>query len=372
MRENRRKIIFAINDFTVGGAQHQLLRQFPHYDQNKFKIYLLLLMHDPVKSNLLKHIPSYITVQKFDFKGFTDVSNWLKLFSYLMETKPDLVVSSLFFANTVVRLLKLILWFPVVSREHNTYVDKKRWQIIADYLLSLVTKKMVAVSEEVADFASRQAHIPRSKFEVIENGIDLATIDQLRKSSDLQELRMRLGLEDKNLVFLHVGRLIEQKNQTLLIEGFSEYAHNYIEARLVIVGDGSMKIKLEELAEELEVKDKIIFTGEQVIVNPYYQIANVFISTSRREGMSNTHLEAAANGLPIITTETGGTSSIIRPDYNGVLILEETSRGVYAAMVRASELGIKFLSDNMWNGRERFDITNTVHSYEKLFTECVR
>lgn len=369
---NRKKIVFVINNFFVGGAQYQLLRQFRYYDFNRYEVHLCVLIPDAERTDLLTELPTQVTVHTLHFKSFFDVASWIAFYKLLKQMRPNLVISSLYFSNTVVRILKLALGYPVIAREHNMYFNKTALQILVDRILSYASVKLIAVSYEVADFAAKQAGIKRDKFLVVENGIDLTEVDQHIARVNTDITRKSFGFQEHNIVFLHVGRLVSQKNQLLLIQGFLKFNEKHTNARLLIVGGGAMEEELKQLVEAHHSSNAIVFAGEQSNVHPYYQIADAFISTSLREGMSNTHLEAAAHGVPLVTTRTGGTSSIIEAGVNGVYIETETVEAVEAALELATTLDLRVLKQNMWNGRGRFDIKNAVQSYNEIFETYAR
>jgi glycosyltransferase involved in cell wall biosynthesis len=86
------------------------------------------------------------------------------------------------------------------------------------------------------------------------------------------------------------------------------------------VGDGACEDDLKKMAGELGLTDVIHFMGYQDNVHPFYEAADVYISTSKIEGMSNTQLEALAHGIPVISTQTGGVTELIDDGNNGFII----------------------------------------------------
>ncbi len=173
------------------------------------------------------------------------------------------------------------------------------------------SEKVIANSNDLKDLAKKTA--PYQPIEVIHNGIDL------------EEFKPKEIYGDGNI--LCVSRLIERKGIQYLIEALQEFDNE-----LVIVGNGNLMDELKNLAKELGVNKRVKFTGEvehEKIVE-YYHDADIFVLPSLNEGMSNTILEAMACGLPIITTDTGGTRLLVKD--NGFLVPMKNSNAIADAI----------------------------------------
>lgn len=117
-----------------------------------------------------------------------------------------------------------------------------------------------------------------------------------------------------------VGRLEEQKNFKLLIEAFAEIHKCYPDTHLKIFGDGSLRVKLQNRINELELQTAINLWGRSNSYEEIYSDADLFVLSSNFEGMPNTLLEAMAVGIPCISTDCPtGPKNIINAN-NGILI----------------------------------------------------
>lgn len=170
------------------------------------------------------------------------------------------------------------------------------------------SKAVVANSEGLKSISQQTDPIPTI---VIPNGIDTSYFKPARNQK-----------RDENLSFIFVGRLSEQKNLYFLIEQFS-ILKNEINIPFIvnIVGDGTIKIKLQHLADNLGISDIIKWHGwltkSQVL--KLLQNSDCFINPSLCEGMPNAVLEAQACGLPIIASDVSGNNSIVDDGENGLL-----------------------------------------------------
>ena len=139
-----------------------------------------------------------------------------------------------------------------------------------------------------------------------------------------EKLRGELGLTDMTVVG-HVGRFNEQKNHRFLLEIFREIAERELRARLLLVGDGELRGELERQIEEYGLRDKVIMTGLQSDVAPYYQAMDVFVFPSFYEGLPVTMVEAQTAGLPCVISDKVPRESALAEDLVTVLALNESA-----------------------------------------------
>ncbi|GHT52589.1 glycosyl transferase family 1 [Spirochaetia bacterium] len=130
--------------------------------------------------------------------------------------------------------------------------------------------------------------------------------------------------------FINVSRQDENKNQRLIVHAFARLCCDSPEVRLFLVGDGECHERLKLLAAELDVREKVVFTGYITSAADYYAISDVYISSAHREGLSLSALEAMAAHLPVIATDTGGVRDLAQE--NGILIADDDENGLYEAM----------------------------------------
>lgn len=150
-----------------------------------------------------------------------------------------------------------------------------------------------------------------SPITVIPNGVDL---DRFRPPVDALErrgLRNALGIGDDDLVLVYAGGVSPRKGTDLLLAAWARLAPSRPELRLVIVGPRKdlsdpglerFRQRLASLTAASGAGDRVRFVGLVENVEDYLRAADIFVFTSRREGMPNALLEAMASGLPVVTT----------------------------------------------------------------------
>jgi glycosyltransferase involved in cell wall biosynthesis len=158
--------------------------------------------------------------------------------------------------------------------------------------------------------------------------------------------------------FVFVGRMDVVKNHTLLLRAFHLALASNPELRLWMVGYGWEQPRLEELAAELGILGRITFWGKQLDVAPYFSAADVFIMSSKSEGLPMSLLQALSAGLPIIVTDVGGMGEVVRMAEAGYVV----PLGDPAPM---AETMLKLAADQA--ERKRFS-SNARRAYEQGFT----
>lgn len=168
----------------------------------------------------------------------------------------------------------------------------------------------------------------------------------------------------------YVGRLAPVKNLGLLLNGFSRASHSDPTLRLWLVGDGSERHSLEELAQKMGVASKITFWGEQVDPAPFFSAADAFIMSSTSEGLPISLLQAFSIGLPAIVTDVGGMAEAVRL-VNGGLIVSRTDPAMMGeAILRlAGDIQERALfGENALAGFEAsFTLRAVVNAYAELY-----
>jgi len=366
-KENKKiKVVFAVNDFMVGGAQRLIIDLFNHFDRDKFQISLITLFQFLGKWEFYEMLPKDVEVHKMNFRKFLDAVEWVKLIKVLRESKPDVVVSNIFLCNSIFRIVKIFLRYKIIIVEHNTYIYKTKLQILLDKILSYVTDRIVAVSKTVASFTAKQEGINIDKFTVIHNGIDLDKINAAKKNFDKRKIFDEIGACESDKIIINITRLTKQKNTRLLIDGFSIFAERYLNYKLIIIGDGSLRGELEARIKELGIENRIFLLGAKKNIHDYYLVSDFFVSTSIIEGFSLAHAEAMAYGLPLLSTKTAGSDEMIKEGINGYFIEKENPQAVADRMEKMIFSDLDIMSMNSLEEARKFSIINTVKNYEKL------
>lgn len=159
-----------------------------------------------------------------------------------------------------------------------------------------------------------------SKLHVLRNGVDLERFQPLPR----EHARARLKLPGASSILLSVGHLIERKGHDVAIEALTLLPAT---TRLVIVGAGELRERLQRLAHERGVAARVVFAGAvaQAELKWYYSAADVLVLCSSREGWANVLLESMACGTPVIATNIWGTPEVVADAAAGLLMRERSA-----------------------------------------------
>src|SRR5581483_11692001 len=151
---------------------------------------------------------------------------------------------------------------------------------------------------------------------LLENAIDA---DEYRRSLTPDQAKTALGLPTDGLLVGAVGRLEPEKGFDLLIRAVHALTGRGLDVRLVIVGEGGDRGRLEALAKELGVAARVFLPGWQSDVRAYFEAMDVFALSSLREGLPNVLLEAMALEVPVVATRVAGVPRLVRDGRTGLL-----------------------------------------------------
>lgn len=223
------------------------------------------------------------------------------------------------FDRIVFRGLGTFKYFWSFRDERNVYVlenvihyDRPLWQKKLEWKLVFHDRHLACVSSGVLESAQEafaQGEIEPKSLRVITNPCPVAQIDALAQENDLD-------IPDEPYI-LNVARLVPQKGHDLLLEA---YKQSGISHKLVIVGEGPLRTKLEAKAEALGMADRVFFAGKRKNPYPWMKQADLFVLASEYEGLGIVLTEALACGTPIMSVESrGGVRDVFRGELEAYL-----------------------------------------------------
>ena len=353
----KKKITVFVSSLRGGGAERVMLNLASGFATQGHQVDLLLARKE---GPYLKHVPDSVRLvilpQHSRLRGLSAILNkrpllFFKLLSfhparmlkllpglidYLLKHEPDTIIAGLHNCS----LATLCACFCIKSRvqtiivEHNTLSKiinsvssrKKRLLPLINYFYP-GADKIVAISDGVKADLIKTANLQPDNIVKIYNPIvTKELLEMARMEADHPWFQ-----RGEPPVIIGVGRLVPQKNFSILIKAFAE-VRSRRNVRLMILGEGRLRIELEQLAEQLQVSDDVIMPGFQN--NPFACIsrASVFVLSSDWEGLVSVLVEALATGCPVISTDCpSGPSEILKRGKYGRLV----PAGDYKAMADA-------------------------------------
>ena len=270
-----------------------------------------------------------------------------KIIRIFKDLKPDVVHSHLYAIKYAAISATLCGVKCIVHTMHN--IATKETDAKGQFLNKILFKRFhvipVSLSKEIQNTVIERYHIGEKDLPIIFNGIDL------------NKCVPKLNYDNKdNLKYLHIGRFTAQKNHEMLIDAFSLVHARLPKAELSLIGVGELEDRVKQQVRELGLMNSVRFLGLQDNVFPFLTEADIFVLSSKYEGMPMTIIEAMGTGIPVVSTNVGGVSSIIDNNINGVL-----------TNVSTDDFANAMFSLSDWEYRKRIGIA-AVNKIKSCFT----
>jgi glycosyltransferase involved in cell wall biosynthesis len=205
------------------------------------------------------------------------------------------------------------------------------------WLVNNHVDRVVAVSGAVKD-ALIEGGISHEKTEVIYNSISLERFNP--GTVERNTVRRELGIDGDSIVIGNVGKLNQGKGVFDLLSAVHRLMEKYPNVRLIFVGDGPERTRLEQEAQRLSMHDKVIFPGVRKDMERMYAAMDIFVLPSTcREAFGMVLIEAMAMGKQVIATTMGGIPEIVDDKVNGILVPPQDPDAIAQGIARYIEDG---------------------------------
>ncbi|MBF4510698.1 MAG: glycosyltransferase [Aeromicrobium sp.] len=221
----------------------------------------------------------------------------------------------------------------VVYTLHGIHVDKagtplRRWALVrVERLLRRRTARFVTVCDANMRAGERLGILDARRTTTVYNGIDVPGAPQPRGT-----FRAELGLSDDTPLALSVGRLTWPKDQATLLRAWALVHDRVPGAVLALVGEGELDAELRALAAELGLAESVRFVAPREGLAPAYADADVFVLSSRWEGLPYVVLEAMSFGLPVVSTRVDGIPEAVVDGTSGLLVPSSAPEALASAI----------------------------------------
>ncbi|PYJ12808.1 MAG: colanic acid biosynthesis glycosyltransferase WcaL [Verrucomicrobia bacterium] len=291
-------------------------------------------------------------------------------------SRIDASVLHIYFGQIAVHLLPLIrAWKkPSIVSFHGADVtvemNKPAYRQATREMLAAV--KLVLVRSESLRRALTELGCDETKIALQRTGIPLEEFP-FRERSFPQDDEWRL---------VQAGRLIEKKGLPVTLNAFAVFLDRYPNATLTIAGEGPLLDELQKLTRELNIEERVSFTGfvSQEQLREIYYRSHIFLHPSQigrdgnQEGVPNSMLEAMASGLPVFATEHGGIPEAIENAVSGVLVREHDHEALSRALLSATQ-DLIFLSRIARSAaevvRKNFDLRTQAQRLDDIYLQII-
>ncbi len=327
------KILFVIDQLSLGGAERHLIQVLQRMDRRTFEPHVWVL-HG--KWDLLPEVEaSGIPFERlnipniFSWQALRAVPRWIVR---IRREKFQIVHTYLFAANIYGQFLAWLAGVPVrISGRREMVTWMGREHIAVTRLVNRTVHHWIAVSHAVARNVSQIEHLPRRKIAVVPNGVDLRRFTpENRVNGFFREAAIPEGAP----LILNVGSYRPVKGQLTFVHACQRVVAQRPDVHCAIVGEPREPV-LSRLKAALKQggADHIHLLPPTNQMPQIYPRASLLVVSSLFEGFSNTILEAGASGVPVVATAVGGNPEAVVEDLNGRLVPAENPDQMAAVLL---------------------------------------
>lgn len=312
----KKKIVHLTYDMRIGGTETVIKNLVEGTDKSRCDAEILCIEPDlgPFGEQLIKK--GYKITNLF-WRGGFDVKLISAIRKFIKKNQVDTLHCHQYSPWVYGVIAAAFTRTKVIFTEHGRfYPDSSNWKRkLINPLLIAFTNHVTSISKATKQALIEYEYIPENKIKVIYNGIDPLQAD----ISEVEQLKEQLQIPAKAKVLGTVARLDPIKNQTMMLEAFSQVIASDPTTYLIIVGDGEERDNLERTVNKLNMRENVKFVGYITKPVNYIKLMDVFLLSSLSEGTSMTLLEALSLSIPCIVTDAGGNAEVIQDGVNGLV-----------------------------------------------------
>jgi glycosyltransferase involved in cell wall biosynthesis len=332
MPPKRAKIVRIIARLNIGGPAIHVVLLSAGLDPERYETVLVKGLESETEGNMLVFArergvePVVIDRLGRDLNLLSDLATLWQLYRLLRRERPDIVHTHTAKAGTLGRVAARLAGVPIVVHTFHGHVlsgyfgPLKTWFFTTvERLLARWSDAIVSVSETCRRDLLALGIGDEGKMLTIPLGLELdrfpERVPQLRG-----RLRERLSIPPGVPIVSNVARMVPIKRHDVLLRAVPIVWREMPEVRFLLVGDGEIRPKIERLARELGLDDRLVWTGfidEQELI---YADTDLLALTSDNEGLPVAVIEAMASGRPVVATRVGGVPELVEEGVTGYMV----------------------------------------------------
>ena len=327
------KVAHIIARMITGGADENTLFTVQGLDKDRYEVDLIMgeefdeSIFDRVKNNNFDIIQ--IKGLKWKLNFLYDPVVLLKLIKLLKKKRYDIVHTHTTKAGILGRIAARIAGVPIIVHGLHGSTFQAFNSGLLNWLLFLFerltgrfTDAYISVSKVLSETYIEKGIGKKDNHYTVYSGMELSKFYHARDKINYKEKYEELGINAGEFLIGNVARLETRKGHQFLLDAFKNVVEEQKDGhvKLLIIGEGNKRKYLENYVKELNLGDKVIFTGYREDVEELMALMDIFVLTSLREGLPRVLVQAAAVGMPSVAFNVDGVPEIIKDNYNGFLV----------------------------------------------------
>jgi L-malate glycosyltransferase len=369
---NKIRIGHLIYSQEIGGSEIVASNICSVMDREVFEPIILFLYNRPGP------MPQILDEKKIHHRCI-QMSKWRRLFRpffiafALNQLKIDILhIHHLNFYRQVIFGARLSRVKGLVFTEHSyrELSNNHKLQSVFNNAVNTVDHCTV-ITNKMKDFFVSRLNIKERQLRVIYNGVDCiyySPENEYAKPSTFPP-------QFKGKILLSAGRLVEEKDHFTLLESLRILFDKGHDILLLVVGDGYLRDSICKKIDDLGLNNKVIMVGTRSNIADYLYYSDIFVLSSKSEGLPMVILEAMASGTPVVSTTVGGIPEIIKNEKTGLLVPPQNPVLFASAIERLlidSELSKQISDEARRLMLEKFDLRRITEEYCQLYKNIMK
>ncbi len=368
-----------------GGPEKTILFSALEADHESFNVTIVYLksQNDPdfdLDERARKlGVESFITI---DERSKFDIGALQRLLQILREKQIDVLHAHCYKSDLYGLILKRFHTMKLVTTAHGPLATfqffwaSKNWRVryLYDQLDLRILRHfeaVIMVSDTMRGIISRHGVDPRRMIWV-RNAIDSKYFR--RSASPDAGFREGLGIPSDAVVVGAVGRLNGEKDYPNFLGAAKLLLQQRPDIYFVIAGKGELDADLRRMVEEMGLKDRVVFLGHFHDVRKVFELMNVYVLSSTREGLPNTVLEAMAMEVPIVSTDVDGVKEAVTDQMEAILVpardAAKLAQGI-EAMLDDTDKRTRLVRNARRKVEEEFSFAHRTRTVEEIYRRVV-
>ncbi len=374
------KICHLISSIDKGGAETHLYTLVKKQKLSGDEVIVIYLKGNSYWKKYYKKIG--VKTFKINFDSNLNLLKFLiaifKINSIIKIYNPYIVHSHLTVMELIGALIKKFLnkkFCFIITKHLDSYFleasfGKKKFfkGILFEKFILTNAEKIICISNQVKKYFYKIINKKITKFKVIYYGF---SFERYIFSKDHRKIILKFKKKHKikknDFIICNIARHVKQKSLGLLIKSFNIYNKENTNSKLILIGNGPENKKLKNLAKDLKIYEKIIWIDSYENIKDIISLSNLFILSSKYEGLGLVLLEAMASKKPILATKISAIPEVVKHNYSGILVDHGHPRKISKKikLFENKKLSMRY-------GNNGFKILNTKFNVNRMYIETNR
>lgn len=255
---------------------------------------------------------------------FKDISALSQLYQYIKKGRYDIVHTHSSKAGLLGRLAARMAGVKHIIHTPHGHIFYGYYGRCLSFMFIILERWAARFTEKIITLtnAGKEEHVqykiaPAHKFITIHSGLELGS---LQPSDTKNDVAKEFNIDKSDKLIGTVARLVPIKGHEFLLKAAPLVLQHYPNTTFLLIGDGPLRKKLENLAQQLNFFDKIVFSGMREDIPRLLNAIDIFVLPSLNEGMGRVLIEAMVLAKPIVATRVGGVPDVVEDGSSGLLV----------------------------------------------------